>query len=472
MEGLLVKINYLEFLHLMPELVLVFFSFLIMSLDLILKDKKLLRPFTYLSLLITLLVEIIYKNFGESFKIFVQDSLSYLMKIFIILVSFLILPFLDRYLKSKGSFYPEVYYLYLFTIVGMMFLVSSYNLLMIYVSLELVSVGFYVLTALLRGSFLSKEGAFKYLILGGVAIALASYGAFFMYLYSGSLDLREVLTYKSENKLLLNLGLTFFLIGMAIKIGAVPFHFWLPDAYQGAPTPITSFMASVGKLSFFIPLLRVVPYLQRYEDFWVVLVGFIAVLTMLFGNLVALVQKDLKRLLAYSSIAHSGYMLAGLTSVSFIGIKAVGYFLIAYALMSSGSFLIVAYLEEDERFKNKVEQISGLRFSNPTLALSFSLFMFSLLGVPITVGFFAKFLVFTSLANKNLYLIALLMALATAISTGYYLRLVVLAFMREGKESLKLPKLDPLGFLSLLLLTLSLFFFALFPGTVYDLIRW
>jgi len=339
--------------------------------------------------------------------------------------------FAQKYYSSKRSFYGEFYYMLSFTLLGAMILVSSYNLIVIYVSLELVSIGFYILTSLLRGSFVSKEGAFKYLILGGISIALASYGAVFMYIYSGSLDLREILSYEGSDHHYLILGLVFFLVGFAIKIGAVPFHFWLPDAYQGAPTPITAFMASVGKLAFFIPVVRIMPLLQEKFSFaWMLTVGIIAAATMLYGNLVALVQKDVKRLLAYSSIAHSGYILAGVAVTKVIGLKAVVYFLLVYAIMSAGSFFVLAMLERTEGWKNQLYDFSGMRFNIPYMAVAFMIYMFALLGVPPTVGFVGKTLVFMALSFGKLWWLAFIMIVSTAISTGYYIRLVVLMFMK------------------------------------------
>lgn len=432
-----VKIEIPSLSLVLPEIVLLITGFILFSLDLIYKrlNHSLATSLSLIGYFIALLILIFNWNIkGETFYgLYIRDSFSTLLQAFMLLLTMALLVFNYGYYKNKRSLYGEFYYILSFALIGGMFLVSSYNLVVLYVALEAVSISFYILTALLRSDFNSKEGAFKYLMLGGLSIALASYGAGFMYLYSGSLDLRYILTHVGEGEYLLILGLVLFLIGFAIKIGAVPFHFWLPDAYQGAPTPITAYMASVGKLAFFAPLVRLMPYIQEHFAYaWITTVGVISALTMLYGNLVALVQKDVKRLLAYSSIAHSGYIMAGIAVAKVIGLKAVIYFLLAYSLMGFGSFMILALLERIPNWESRLDQFSGLRSSIPWLAFSFMLMLLALLGVPPTVGFVGKALVFMALSFGKLWWLAFIMILSTGISTGYYLRITALMFMKEA----------------------------------------
>ncbi len=461
----------------LPELIVLITAFVLFTLDLILgsKQKRWLLPslsvIGYVLALLSIVVS--SQNWGDTFYgSFTNDPLGAIVKIFALIIAIVMLAFADRYFTAKKSFYGEFYYMLAFTLLGAMILASSYNLIIIYVSLELVSIGFYILTALLRGSFISKEGAFKYLILGGLSIALASYGAVFMYIYAGSIDLREILSYEGSDYHYLILGLVFFLIGFAIKIGAVPFHFWLPDAYQGAPTPVTAFMASVGKLAFFIPVVRIMPLVQeKFSLAWMLTVGVIAAATMLYGNLVALVQKDIKRLLAYSSIAHSGYILAAVAVTKEIGLKAVIYFLVVYAIMSAGAFLVVALLERAQGWSNEIQDFSGLRFNALFLAVAFMVYMFALLGVPPTVGFVGKTLVFMALSFDKLWWLAMIMIVSTAISTGYYVRLVVIMFMKDReKEILPFPK-GVTEVVSLVFLTIMTVALAVFPGVIWGLIE-
>ncbi|MDW8096031.1 MAG: NADH-quinone oxidoreductase subunit N [Aquificaceae bacterium] len=428
---------------LLPEMVVLLTGFTLFSLDLLQRriNHALAVSVSLVGYLIALLLLVFnWGAKGETFYgLYRRDEFSSLMQAFMLLLTLLLLGFTYTYYKSKRSLFGEFYYILNFALVGGMFLVSSYNLVVLYVALEAVSISFYILTALLRSDFNSKEGALKYLMLGGLSIALASYGAGFMYLYSGSLDLRYILTHVGQNQYFLVLGLVLFLIGFAIKIGAVPFHFWLPDAYQGAPTPITAYMASVGKLAFFAPVVRLMPYVQEHFSYaWITTVGVISAITMIYGNLVALVQKDVKRLLAYSSIAHSGYIMAGISVSEVIGLKAVIYFLLAYSLMGFGSFIVLALLEKVPGWENRLEQFSGMRFSVPWLAFSFMVILLALLGVPPTVGFVGKALVFMALSFEGLWWLAFIMIAATGISTGYYLRITALMFMKEVNGGLGL----------------------------------
>jgi len=461
----------------LPELILLGLAFLLFTLDLILKkkDKRLVLPLVsylgYFAVLLSLLIPWRYP--GDTFYgNFTNDPLAVTIKVFAVLITLAILPLVNNYYSSKKSFYGEFFYILAFTLLGVFILSSSYNLIILYVSLELVSVGFYILTALLRGSTESKEGAFKYLILGGLSIALASYGAAFMYIYAGSIDLRDILTYQGKDIHYLILGLVFFLIGLAVKIGTVPFHYWLPDAYQGAPTPITAFMASVGKLAFFIPIVRVVPLVEgKFVLVWTITVGLIAALTMLYGNFVALVQKNIKRLLAYSSIAHSGYILAAAAVSKVIGIEAVIYFLIAYAIMSAGSFLLLSLLERNPEWQNRLEEFAGLRFNMPYVAFAFFIYLVALLGVPPTVGFVGKALVFMALSFDKLWWLAFIMILSTAISTGYYIRLVVLMYMQEKEKDVKVEGVNLGEKFSLTVLAVASVLLGVLPSLIWFLIK-
>jgi NADH-quinone oxidoreductase subunit N len=456
----------------LPELIVLITGFLLFTIDLVSKkaNHKLYIGISLVGYFIAVFYIALnpYLLGSTFYGLYVRDYFSSFLQFFMILLTIFVLAFTYRYYRQKLSLYREFYYILSFALVSAMFLASSYNLITLYVALEGVSISFYILTALLRGDFNAKEGAFKYLILGGLSVALASYGAAFMYIYAGSLDLQKILTYSGQNKDLLILGLVFFLIGFAIKIGAVPFHFWLPDAYQGAPTPITAYMASVGKLAFFAPVVRIMPLIQEHFSYaWVITVGIISATTMLYGNLVALVQKDVKRLLAYSSIAYSGYILAGISVAKAIGLKAVLYFLIAYALMGAGSFLLLALLERHPQWQNKMEEFSGLRFSMPWIAVSFMIFMFSLLGVPPSVGFVGKALVFTALSFDRLWWLAFIMILATGISTGYYVRLVVLTFMKDSSRSIKVES-SLAEKVVLFVLTLSLVILGALPIIIWN----
>ena len=469
-----INIEYPNVLLVLPEIIVLITGFILFTLDLI--QKRLNHGIAISISLTGYILSILYilLNFHVSgttfYNLYVRDAFSSLLQAVMILLTMALLGFTTLYYRHRSSLYGEFYYILAFSLAGGMFLVSSYNLVVIYVALEAVSISFYILTALLRRDFPSKEGAYKYLILGGLSIALASYGAGFMYLYSGSLDLTYILTHIGERKEFLILGLVLFLIGFAIKIGAVPFHFWLPDAYQGAPTPITAYMASVGKLAFFAPLARIMPLVsEHFENAWVITISIISAVTMLYGNLVALSQKDVKRLLAYSSIAHSGYIMAGMAVAHVIGLKAVLYFLIAYSIMGMGSFLVLAVLERAKEWENRIEDFTGLRFSKVYTAVAFMLLLLALLGVPPTVGFVAKALVFLSLVYKSLWWLAIVMVIATGISTGYYLRLVAVMFMRKSERDVEIS-MGMSEALVIGLLSVSVVLLGLLPMFLWDIV--
>jgi NADH dehydrogenase subunit N (EC 1.6.5.3) len=472
---LLGSTNLYEFKYLLPEITVFVGAFVLFLLDIVMKNsetKK--RIFLWISILFLALsmLSFSFKNafFKDVFSgTYTIDTLGTFSKIFEIVLTLMVLPFLHTYMNKKNTFYYEVYYITFLSLLGMMTLSSSYNLIVIYVSLEMVSISFYIMTALFRGSFISKEGAYKYLIIGGISIIIALYGAAFMYGASKSLDIRAIMSsYNDTNSVYLIVGMILFLLAFAIKIGIIPFHFWLPDAYTAAPTPITGFMASAGKLAFFIPLLRLVPYVNQYlYSSWMISVSILAAITMIVGNALALVQSDLKRLLAYSSIAHSGYILSVLSSNSSMGLKAAIYFVFVYSIMGLGAFLVLSVLEQTEEWDNQLPKIGGLYRNTGFLSISFAVFIFALLGIPPTVGFVGKALVFLGLAIKNIYWLGFVLILATAISTGYYVRIVVLMFMKDVEIRFK-PHYDVLENVSIGLLVFLTFILGMFPFVLWN----
>jgi len=472
---LLGSTNLYELKYLLPEIVVFLGAFALFLLDIIMKSSETKKKlFLWISVLFLSLSVLSFLYKPEFFKdvfsgTYTVDTLGMFSKLFEIILTLLTLPFLHTYMTKKNTFYYEIYYITFLSLLGMMTLSSSYNLVVIYVSLEMVSVSFYIMTALFRGSFVSKEGAYKYLIIGGISIIIALYGAAFMYGASKSLDIRAIMSsYNPQNALYLIVGMILFLLAFAIKIGIIPFHFWLPDAYTGAPTPITGFMASAGKLAFFIPLLRLVPYVnQHLYSSWMISVSIMAALTMIVGNALALVQADLKRLLAYSSIAHSGYILSVLSSNSSMGLKAAIYFVFVYSIMGLGSFLVLSVLEQSDTWDNQIYKIGGLYRNTGFLSLSFAVFLFALLGIPPTVGFVGKALVFLGLAIKNIYWLGFVLILATAISTGYYVRLVMLMFTKDAEIRIK-PEYDILENLSIGLLVVLTLVLGMFPFILWN----
>ncbi len=467
--------NIAEFKYLIPEILVFLGGFSLFSLDIIVKNSETKKKvFLWISILF-LALSVFSFSYNQTFfkdvfsDTYTVDILGMYAKLFEVILTLLTLPFFHIYMNYKKTFYYEVYYIAFLSLLGMMTLSSSYNLIVIYVSLEMVSVSFYIMTALFRGSFTAKEGAYKYLIIGGISIILALYGAAFMYGASKSLDIRAIMSsYNPSNAVYLIVGMVLFLLAFAIKIGIVPFHFWLPDAYTSAPTPITGYMASAGKLAFFIPLLRLIPYVnQHLYPSWMISVSVLAALTMIVGNALALVQSDIKRLLAYSSIAHSGYILSVLSSNSSMGLKAGIYFAFVYSIMGLGAFLILSILEQSEIWDNQISKIGGLYRNTGFISISFAVFLFALLGIPPTVGFVGKALVFLGLAIKDIYWLGFVLIVATAISTGYYVRLVVLMFMKDVEIHFR-PKYDIFENVSVGILVVLSFLLGMFPFVLWN----
>jgi len=350
-----------------------------------------------------------------------------------------------KYLEHVQSNWGEFYTLVLSSVTGMMFLSAASDLLMLFLSLELMSIPVYALAGFHRASLRSNESALKYFLIGSFASGLLLYGSALLYGATGSLALSEIATSFDPESALDLCGAGLVLIGLGFKISSVPFHQWAPDAYEGAPTPVSGFMATAVKVAAFGALLRVVAVaLSPASDSLVPLLWVLAVLTMTVGNVMALIQRNTKRMLAYSSIAHAGYLLIGVLVGGEAGTRAVLFYLLSYTFMTIGAFTVVAVLARDGREYDNLEDLSGLAQTRPYLAVVMTICMFSLLGMPGTAGFVGKFLLFSSavqqgLATGNPALIWLVViaVLNSALSLAYYLRVPALMFFYAPREDVE-----------------------------------
>ncbi|MEW6774736.1 MAG: NADH-quinone oxidoreductase subunit N [Bdellovibrionota bacterium] len=342
---------------------------------------------------------------------------------------------------NRHGFEPANYYtLLLFSACGMAFLVSSNDLAMAFVSLETLSVCVYALTGYRTRQDASTEGAVKYFLLGAFATGFLLYGISFLYGATGSTNFSEIATRFAagnmgpESKFAV-IGVGLLLVGLSFKVGAVPFHMWVPDVYQGAPTPITAFMSVAVKASAFGFLVRLLPHtLMGLSDSWVPILSALALLTMIGGNLLALAQRNLKRLLAYSSVAHAGYLLLGVASASKLPDQAdaaILYYLLVYSFMNVGAFAVLLTLNSPARERNNLSDLAGLSESHPLLAALLSLFMLALAGIPPTGGFTAKFYLFGAALRAGYTTLAVLGILSSVIGAFYYLRVVVALYMES-----------------------------------------
>lgn len=458
----------LAFFYLSPELILIVFSLLILGLDLIWRGKRAqtLGILALVGLVAALLMSIVLGfrvnpteflgiQWGNQVAMFcgvcggtiadllywtpqqladalyVSDNLTSFFRIVGTITGIIVLFASFDYMRTR-KFAGEFYGLFLLAVVAVIMLSASTNLLMIFLSLEFLSIVSYILTGFLRESKKSNEAALKYFLFGAITSAVMLYGMSLFYGATGSLNLGEigkVITGDTNYEVMALFALGLMLAGIGFKISLVPFHMWAPDAYEGAPTPVTMFLSVGPKVAGFAVLLRLVlQVVLVYKSDWVVLFSLLAVLTMTLGNVVALVQTNVKRLLAYSSIAQAGYMLVGVASISLSaspmnGINAVLIYIAAYLFTNVGAFLVVIAIENKTGAVD-ISQYGGMIKRAPGLALLMVYFMLSLAGIPPTAGFMGKFFVFGSAINADLGWLAAIGVINSVISVFYYMRVV------------------------------------------------
>ncbi len=343
-----------------------------------------------------------------------------------------------RYLDVEDEHGGEYYSLILFATVGMMFLASGVDLITLFIALELMAISFYLLTGYLRRDRRSNEAALKYFLLGVFSSGILAYGFSLLYGVSGSTSIYRVTDAVSQRGLqdpVVFLAMITVAAGLFFKVAAVPFHQWAPDAYEGAPTPITAFISVGSKAASFAFLLRLflVP-IAPLRDHWVWLLAVVAVVTMTLGNLAAINQTNIKRLLAYSSIGHVGYILLGLVANNETGRTGIAVYIFAYAAMTLGAFAVVTGMRRTDSIGDTLDDMRGLIFKNPVSAVLMLVFLLSLTGIPPTVGFYGKYFIFLSLIQTGHYYLAVFAALYVVVALYYYFRVVVAMFMQDERE--------------------------------------
>ncbi len=343
-----------------------------------------------------------------------------------------------KYLEVEGEHHGEYYGLILLAQCGMFFLATGTDLITLFIGLELMALCFYVMVGFLRSDKRSNEAAMKYLLLGAFSSGFLAYGFSILYGLSGSTRLREVaaaIAMRDPWDPILFLGLATTMVGLFFKISAVPFHMWAPDAYEGAPTTVTAYLAVGSKAASFAFLLRIfLGPLATTRGVWEPILIVVAVASMTVGNLGAMTQSNIKRLLAYSSISHAGYMLLGLVAGNDMGIKGVLVYILVYAFMTLGAFLVVVALRRKDLLGEDVEDLSGLMYKSPGYAVLMLIFMLSLAGIPPTAGFIGKYFIFLSLIQTGHYVLAAIAALYVAVAIYYYFRIVRSMFLAEAAD--------------------------------------
>ena len=447
------SLNFLEknMLGIIPEAVIIIFAFLVLFLTFFEKLSKGRNPY-YLSIIgIGLSVLYVLMVSGRNVQGFsgsiVFNGFSVYLFIAILLSGLFAVLMSGDYMERTGMPLPEYYSLVLFGISSMMVLVSSNNLIMVFLAIEFMSITAYILTGYIRGNTRSTEAALKYFVIGAFASAFLVFGAVFIYAATGHLNLYNIHAFLGHSsyrepldwagiKIYLSAGLILFLIGFAFKMSLFPFHSWTPDAYDGAPTPVTNFMATGVKVAAFAIFLRVYsliynPNIMDFNDIlWI-----LAVLSMTFGNIAALLSVNIKRLLAYSSIAQAGYILTGIIGGGFYGYSGTLFYLLSYIFMTAGAFAIVIVFENSDLTSLDIKKYSGLGYKHPFIAASLSLFLLSLAGIPVTAGFMGKFYVFSSAIKSGYSLLILIALLNSAFAAFYYIKIIVNMYMPEKEPS-------------------------------------
>jgi len=342
----------------------------------------------------------------------------------------------ERQFTQRGYLQTEVWPLFLFSVSGMLLFVVSNDLLMMFVALEIMSLPLYLLAGMARRRrLLSQEAAMKYFLLGAFSSAFFLYGSAMLYGFSGSIDLPVIadqITAKPSQSWLLLIGAAFLLIGLLFKVGAVPFHQWVPDVYQGSPTPVTGFMAATVKIAAFGALLRIMYVaLGGLQWDWTPLLWIIAILTMLVGSVIAITQTDIKRMLAYSSIAQAGFILVGVVAATREGLAASLFYLIAYAFTTIGAFAVIAMVRDASGEATHLSRWAGLGRKSPVVGAAFAIFMLALAGIPLTSGFIGKFGVFTAGIQAGDTWLVIVAVVASLVAAFFYLRVIVLMFFSQ-----------------------------------------
>jgi NADH-quinone oxidoreductase subunit N len=375
------------------------------------------------------------------------------------------------YLEREGAHYGEFYLLILFATIGMVLMASAADLIIIFLGLELMSICLYVLAGYMRKRALSNESALKYFLLGSFATGFLLYGIALVYGAAGSTKISYlILNYGVVSvSPFFWIGIGFLFIGLAFKVGGVPFHMWIPDVYQGAPTPVTGFMSTGAKAAAFsaIILVFLTPGTLR-GDGVVKMIAVVSSLSMIAGNIIAISQSNLKRMLAFSSIAHAGYLLVGIASNNQIGKNGVIFYLFCYTFMNLGAFGILSLMEREEK-NLTFDDYSGFGFRHPVIAAFMSIFLFSLAGIPPFAGFFGKYYVFVAAIDAGLTWLAILGVLMSVVSVYYYLRLIVVMYFREGDQQLPV-KISNASYAVIIICVLAIIGLGIYPSSLLSII--
>ena len=469
-----------DYIRVLPELILTIAGTLIMVCEPFTsrKRKDWLGYFAIAALLAALWgTAAAYAREGNAFSdLIVVDGFATYFRGLVIVVGILAILASFQYLRRERADKGEYFALILFSVMGQCLMSSANELIIMFIGLEISSIATYVLAGFLRDDKRNNEAAVKYFLLGSFATAFLLYGIAWVYGATESTilpSIRASLLNRDVNVTMVSIAAALMFVGFGFKVSVVPFQIWAPDVYQGAPAPVSGFMSAAPKAAAFAMFVRV--YMTAFEPItnrWEPFVWACALLTMIVGNFAALMQTNIKRLLAYSSIAHAGYILVAVAAHSRIGISAVMFYTAAYAFMNVGAFAVVTYFSrQGERYVN-VEDLAGLGWRQPVTAGLFSLFILSLIGVPLTAGFFGKFYIFKAALDSNLVWLAVFGLLTSAVGAYYYLRILVVMYMREPEEPAETAPPVGIGMQAALWASaIGTLVLGIFPSVLLDFLR-
>jgi len=460
-------------IYILPEL---FLSLAIMSLLMVgvfvKKSYKLVNLLAIFSLVFAIALVLnqpneIIKIFNESYII---DKLSIFMKVLTLLFCLLVLLSSKDYVKSTNIDKIEYPIIILASTLGMILMISSYDLIVFYLGLELQSLCLYILASFRKDDERSTEAGLKYFVLSALASGLLLYGCSLIYGFTGSTNFEIISENLNKSNTGAIFGIVFIIVALAFKVSAVPFHMWTPDVYEGSPTSVTSFFALVPKIAALAVFIRFmyVPFINVIDQ-WQIIIIFLSIASMILGAVAAIGQNNIKRLMAYSSISHMGYALAGLATGTNTGIQSTIIYLTIYLVMNLGAFGCIFMMKRENVFYENINELSGLTKNHPLLALSFLIILFSLAGIPPLAGFFAKFYVFMAVIESQMYALAIIGLVTTVVSAFYYLRIIKVIYFDKPKKpfeesydwGLKIP---------LILSSILILIYFIYPAILIDTI--
>jgi NADH-quinone oxidoreductase subunit N len=460
-----------DYVRILPEIVLCAFGMVVMLLEPLLderKSQKLLGTIALLGSLAAIIATWFMAQFpGIAFWDMVKvDGFSIFFHMLVIAIAAAVILSSYEYMAVQRIRAGEYYALILFGVAGMALMSSAVELVLIFIALEISSISSYILTGFRRHEASSAESSLKYFLLGSFATAFFLYGVALMFGATGSTNIDQIsgTLLAGPIPLLAFIAVAFMFVGLGFKVAAAPFHVWTPDVYEGAPAPIVGFMSTAPKAAAFAVLLRVMFVVNVPGRLWLIWVS--AALSMTLGNVGALVQNNVKRLLAYSSIAHAGYLLMAFAAAPALGTSAAMFYTAAYAAMNVGAFAVVSHFANAGERYVTLEDYEGLGRTSPLLAATLTVFLLSLIGIPMTGGFFAKFYVFSAAIKANLIWLTIIGVINSGVGAYYYLRIIVMMYMREPRKPVPVAPVPLAARLALAVCVIATLYLGLFPGRV------